>query len=154
MAEKDKAGKKTLPKKAKAVIIGGGVIGCSTAYHLAKKGWKDIVLLERAQLTSGTTWHAAGLIEANGFFSATDLDMAQYTLDLYESLIEETDMATGYKGVGMMTLASTADRVEELRRIAAFNRYIGVEVEELTPQQVKEIWPLADTEDVLAGFLA
>jgi len=97
------------------------VIGCSTAYHLAKKGWKDIVLLERAQLTSGTTWHAAGLIEANGFFSATDLDMAQYTLDLYESLIEETDMATGYKGVGMMTLASTADRVEELRRIAAFN---------------------------------
>jgi 4-methylaminobutanoate oxidase (formaldehyde-forming) len=154
MAEKDKAGKKTLPKKAKAVIIGGGVIGCSTAYHLAKKGWKDIVLLERAQLTSGTTWHAAGLIEANGFFSATDLDMAQYTLDLYESLIEETDMATGYKGVGMMTLASTTDRVEELRRIAAFNRYIGVEVEELTPQQVKEIWPLADTEDVLAGFLA
>ena len=62
MAEKDKTGKKTLPKKAKAVIIGGGVIGCSTAYHLAKKGWKDIVLLERAQLTSGTTWHAAGLI--------------------------------------------------------------------------------------------
>jgi glycine cleavage system aminomethyltransferase T/glycine/D-amino acid oxidase-like deaminating enzyme len=154
MAEKEKAGKKALPKKAKVVVIGGGVIGCSTAYHLAKKGWKDIVLLERAQLTSGTTWHAAGLIEANGFFSATDLDMAQYTLELYEKLKDETDMATGHKGVGMMTLASTTDRVEELRRIAAFNRYIGVDVKELTPQQVKEIWPLAETEDVLAGFLA
>jgi len=154
MSEKESNDKKSLPKKAKVVVIGGGVIGCSIAYHLAKKGWKDIVLLERAQLTSGTTWHAAGLIEANGFFSATDLDMAQYTLELYESLIEETEMATGYKGVGMMTLASTTDRVEELRRIAAFNRYIGVDVEELTPKQVKEIWPLADTEDVLAGFLA
>lgn len=154
MAKKESAGKKSLPKKAKVVIIGGGVIGCSTAYHLAKLGWKDVVLYERAQLTSGTTWHAAGLIEANGFFSATDLNMAQYTLELYEKLEEETGMATGHKGVGMMTLASTPDRVEELRRIAAFNRYIGVEVEELTPQQVKEIWPLAETGDVLAGFLA
>lgn len=153
MAEK-KTTERKLPKKAKVVIIGGGVIGCSTAYHLAKQEWKDIVLLERAQLTSGTTWHAAGLIEANGFFSATDVDMAQYTLELYKKLEVETGLATGHKGVGMMTLASTPDRVEEMRRIAAFNRYLGVEVEELTPQQVKEIWPLAETGDVLAGFLA
>ena len=113
------------------------MIGCSTAYHLAKLGWKDIVLYERAQLTSGTTWHAAGLIEANGFFSATDLDMAKYTLELYSKLEEETGMATGHKGVGMITLASTPDRLEELRRIAAFNRYFGVDVEELTQSRLK-----------------
>jgi heterotetrameric sarcosine oxidase gamma subunit len=154
MTKKETAGKKSLPKKAKVVIIGGGVIGCSTAYHLAKQGWKDIVLYERAQLTSGTTWHAAGLIEANGFFSATDLDMAQYTLELYKKLEEETGMATGHKGVGMMILASTPDRLEELRRITAFNRLFGVEIEELTPKQVKEKWPLAETRDVLAGFYA
>jgi len=154
MTEQKTTDKKNLPKKAKVVIIGGGVIGCSTAYHLAKLGWKDIVLYERAQLTSGTTWHAAGLIEANGFFSATDLDMAQYTLDLFSKLEEETGMATGYKGVGMITLASTPDRLEELRRIAAFNRLFGVDVEELTPQQVKEKWPLAEIGDVLAGFYA
>jgi len=154
MAEKGSAEKNKPPKKAKVAVIGGGVIGCSTAYHLAKLGWEDIVLFERAQLTSGTTWHAAGLIEANGFFGATDLDMAQYTLELYKELGIETEMATGHKGVGMMTLASTTDRLEELRRIAAFNRYWGVEVDELTPEQVKEIWPLAETSDVLAGFYA
>lgn len=154
MTKTKSAGKKSLPKKAKVVIIGGGVIGCSTAYHLAKLGWEDIVLLERAQLTSGTTWHAAGLIEANGFFSATDLDMAQYTLDLYSKLEEETGMATGHKGVGMITLATTPDSLEERRRVAAFNRLFGVDVEELTPQQVKEKWPLAEIGDVLAGFYA
>jgi 4-methylaminobutanoate oxidase (formaldehyde-forming) len=154
MAKKKTTEKKSLPKKAKVVIIGGGVIGCSTAYHLAKRGWKDVVLYERAQLTSGTTWHAAGLIEANGFFSATDLDMAGYTLELYKQLEKETGMATGHKGVGMMILASTPDRLEELRRIATFNRYFGVEIEELTPKQVKDIWPLAVVDDVLAGFYA
>ena len=154
MTEAKPTTKKDLPKKAKVVIIGGGVIGCSTAYHLAKLGWKDIVLYERAQLTSGTTWHAAGLIEANGFFGATDLEMAKYTLELYSKLEEETGMATGHKGVGMITLASTPDRLEEHRRIAAFNRYFGVDVEELTPKQIKEIWPLADFDDVLAGFYA
>jgi len=154
MAEKKPVEKNKLPKQAKVVIIGGGVIGCSIAYHLAKLGWKDLVLLERAQLTSGTTWHAAGLIEANGFFSATKLGMAQYTLELYSKLEEETGMATGHKGVGMITLASTPHRLEESRRIAAFNRLFGVDVEELTPQQVKEMWPLAETDDVLAGFYA
>lgn len=143
-----------LPTSAKVVIIGGGVIGCSTAYHLAKLGWKDIVLYERTQLTAGTTWHAAGLIEAGGFFSATSIEMAKYTLDLYSSLEEETGLATGYKGVGMITLATTPDRLEELRRVSAFNRLYNVPVEELSPEQVKEIWPLADTEDVLAGFFA
>ena len=91
-----------LPERAKVVIIGGGVIGCSTAYHLAKLGWTDVVLLERAQLTSGTTWHAAGLIESGGFFSATMLEMTEHTLELYRELERETGLATGNKNVGMI----------------------------------------------------
>ena len=123
------------PEHAKVVIIGGGVIGCSTAYHLAKLGWKDIVLLERAQLTAGTTWHAAGLIEAGGFFSATMVEMAKYTLELFKTLEAETGLATGNKNVGMINLATTPDRLEELRRVAAFDREFGVEMEELSPKK-------------------
>jgi len=141
-----------LPPQARVVIIGGGVIGCSTAYHLAKLGWKDIVLLERAQLTAGTTWHAAGLIEAGGFMDATSIEMADYTLKLYSSLEAETGLATGYKDVGMITLASTPERLEEMRRISAKNRFHNVEVEEISPKKIKEIWPLAYTDDLLAGF--
>jgi len=141
-----------LPTQARVVIIGGGIIGCSTAYHLAKLGWKDIVLLERAQLTAGTTWHAAGLIEAGGFFDATSVEMTRYTLELYSQLEKETGQSTGYKKVGMITLASTPDRLEELRRISTFDREFGVPMEELSPKQVKEIWPLAYTDDILAGF--
>ena len=122
-----------MPTHARVVIIGGGIIGCSTAYHLSKLGWKDIVLLERAQLTAGTTWHAAGLIEAGGFFDATSVEMTRYTLELYSALEKETGQSTGYKNVGMITLASTPDRLEELRRIAAFDREFGVPMEELIP---------------------
>jgi glycine cleavage system aminomethyltransferase T/glycine/D-amino acid oxidase-like deaminating enzyme len=156
MADQDKVEKptRTIPTHAKVVIIGGGVIGCSTAYHLAKLGWKDIVLLERAQLTAGTTWHAAGLIESGGFFSATSVEMTKYTLDLYKALEAETGLATGNKNVGMLTLACTPDRLEELRRVAAFDRKFGVQMEEISPEKVKELWPLANTEDVLAGFYA
>ena len=142
-----------LPSHAKVVIIGGGVIGCSTAYHLAKLGWKEVVLLERAQLTAGTTWHAAGLVEAGGFFSATTVWMAKYTLELYSSLEGETGLSTGYKGVGTLTLATSPARVEELRRVAAFDRQFGVPMEEISPEKVKELWPLAYTDDILAGFL-
>jgi len=146
--------KKKLPQHAKVVIIGGGIIGCSTAYHLAKLGWEDIVLLERAQLTAGTTWHAAGLIESAGFFSATMLEMTEYSLDLYRQLEAETGLATGNKNVGMVNIACTPDRLEELRRISAFNRLFGIEIKEIGPEEVKELWPLAYTDDVLAGFLA
>lgn len=141
-----------LPEEARVVIIGGGVIGCSTAYHLAKLSWKDIVLLERAQLTAGTTWHAAGLIEAGGFFDATSVEMTRYTLELYSQLEKETGQSTGYKDCGMITLASTPDRLEEFRRISAFGREFGVPFEELSPAQVKELWPLAVTDDIQAGF--
>ncbi|MFC2063529.1 FAD-dependent oxidoreductase [Chloroflexota bacterium] len=141
-----------IPAQARVVVIGGGIVGCSTAYHLSKLGWKDIVLLERAQLTAGTTWHAAGLIEAGGFFDATSVEMTRYSLELYSSLEKETGQATGYKNVGMITLASTQDRLEELRRVAAFDREFGVPMEELSPKRVKELWPLANTDDILAGF--
>ena len=141
-----------LPTEARVVIIGGGIIGCSTAYHFAKLGWKDIVLLERAQLTAGTTWHAAGLIEAGGFFDATSVEMARYTLELYSQLEKETGQSTGYKDVGMITLATTPERLEEFRRISAFGREHGAPFEELSPEKVKDFWPLAFTDDILAGF--
>jgi heterotetrameric sarcosine oxidase gamma subunit len=143
-----------LPTHARVVIIGGGVIGCSTAYHLAKLGWKDVILLERKQLTAGTTWHAAGLVEAGGFFDATSVGMAKYTLDLYGSLEKETSLATGYKSVGMINIVTSASRLEEQRRVAAFDRLHGVAVEEISPQQVKQLWPLAYTDDILAGFFS
>jgi 4-methylaminobutanoate oxidase (formaldehyde-forming) len=154
MADTKPSGKSSnkLPEHAKVVIIGGGVIGCSTAYHLAKLGWKDIVLLERAQLTAGTTWHAAGLIEAGGFFSATSVEMTKYTLELYKSLEAETGLATGNKNVGMISLVTTPDRLEEMRRMSAFERELGVAFNEITPKKIKEFWPLAYTEDLLAGF--
>jgi glycine cleavage system aminomethyltransferase T/glycine/D-amino acid oxidase-like deaminating enzyme len=143
---------KFFPTQAQVVIIGGGVIGCSVAYHLAKLGWTDVVLLERTQLTAGTTWHAAGLIEASGFFGATQVEMTKYTLELYRSLEAETGQATGNKNVGMISIATSPDRLEELRRIAAFDREFGVEVKELSAEEIKEIWPLAYTDDILAGF--
>ncbi len=141
-----------LPSHAKVVIIGGGVIGCSTAYHLAKLGWKDIVLLERAQLTSGTTWHAAGLVESGGFFDETSLEMTEYTIELYNSLEKETGLSTGYKDLGTITIASTGSRLEELRRIAAFDRKFGVLIKEISPERVKEFWPLSNTDDILGAF--
>jgi 4-methylaminobutanoate oxidase (formaldehyde-forming) len=156
MTEKQALKKSTgkLPAHAKVVIIGGGVIGCSTAYHLTKHGWKDVVLLERAQLTAGTTWHAAGLVEAGGFFSATLVEITQYTLELFSALQSETDLATGFNSVGMLNIASSPSRLEEYRRIAAFERYCGVPMEEISPQKVKDLWPLAYTDDILAGFLS
>jgi glycine/D-amino acid oxidase-like deaminating enzyme len=108
------AKKAELPKKAKAVVIGGGVIGCSIAYHLTKIGWTDVVLLERQQLTSGTTWHAAGLIgQLRQSMNMTNL--ARYTTDLYSQLESETGQATGYRQCGSYSLATHAGRLEELK---------------------------------------
>ena len=154
MAGEINLGQVELPSRAHVVIIGGGVIGCSTAYHLAKMGWKDILLVEQNQLTAGTTWHAAGLIEAGGFFDNTTIGMAQYTIELYSRLEEETGQATGYNPVGMLEIACTESRLEGLRRISAFCRNSGVEVEEISPSEVQRLWPLMDASDVLAGFLS
>lgn len=141
-----------LPPRARVVVIGGGVIGCSVAYHLAHMGWRDVLLLERDRLTSGTTWHAAGLIVTFGSLSETSTAMRRYTRDLYRRLEAETGQATGFKPVGFIELAADADRLEEYRRVAAFNRYCGVDVHELSAAEVKELFPLARTDDVLAGF--
>src|SRR5690349_253332 len=143
---------KVLPKHARVVVIGGGIIGCSVAYHLAHMGWKDVVLLERDRLTSGTTWHAAGLIVTFGSLSETSTEMRKYTRDLYSKLESETGLSTGFKPVGFIECASDADRLIEYRRVAAFNRHCGVDVHEISPGQIKELFPIARVDDLHAGF--
>ena len=141
-----------LPGRARVVVIGGGVIGCSVAYHLAHMGCQDVLLLERDRLTSGTTWHAAGLMVTFGSMSETSTEMRKYTRDLYARLEAETGQATGFKPVGFIEVASEPDRLEEYRRVSAFNRYCGVDVHEISPSQVRDMFPLARTDDILAGF--
>jgi len=142
---------KPFPTQAQVVVIGGGVIGCSVAYHLTKLGWTDVVLLERTQLTAGTTWHAAGLI-VSGFSSETDTYMAKYTRDLYERLEEETGQATGFSADGYMQIASNPERLNSLRRRADHCRAHGVSIEEISPAEIKRMWPLFNTDDIIAGF--
>ena len=140
----------SLPSKARAVIIGGGVIGCSVAYHLTKLGWKDVVLLERKQLTSGTTWHAAGLI-GQLRASANMTKLAKYSADLYRGLEAETGVATGTRTVGSVSVALTNERREELFRSAAMARAFGVPAEEMSPAEVKEKYAHLNIDGVKAG---
>jgi glycine cleavage system aminomethyltransferase T/glycine/D-amino acid oxidase-like deaminating enzyme len=140
----------TLPTKARAVIIGGGVVGCSVAYHLTKLGWTDVVLLERKQLTSGTTWHAAGLI-GQLRASANMTRLAKYSADLYRGLEAETGVATGMKTVGSISVALTDERKEELFRNAAMARAFGVPVDEMSPAEVKAKYPHISLDGVKAG---
>lgn len=139
-----------LPKHARVVIIGGGVIGCSVAYHLTKLGWQDVVLLERKQLTSGTTWHAAGLI---GQLRATAnmTRLANYSQQLYGGLEAETGIATGFRRVGSITVALTDERREELFRSAGMARAFGVEIEEISPSEVKNRYHHLNIDGVTAG---
>ena len=139
-----------LPSHARVVIIGGGVIGCSVAYHLAKLGWKDVVLLERKQLTSGTTWHAAGLI-AQLRASSNMTKLAKYTQELYGALEAETGVSTGFKRVGSITVALTDERKEEIFRSAAMARAFGVDIDEITPTEIGEKYPHLNLENVKAG---
>ncbi|HKL55385.1 MAG TPA: FAD-dependent oxidoreductase [Roseovarius sp.] len=136
-----------LPQQARAVIIGGGVVGCSVAYHLTRLGWRDVVLLERKQLTSGTTWHAAGLI-AQLRATANMTKLAKYSQELYGSLEEETGVATGFRRVGSITVALTDERREEILRQAAMARAFGVDVEEISPSEVKTRYPHLNTDGV------
>ena len=137
----------SLPNKARVVIIGGGVIGCSVAYHLAKLGWTDIVLLERKQLTCGTTWHAAGLI-AQLRATANMTRLAKYSQELYGDLEAETGVATGFRRCGSITVALTEERKEEIYRQASMARAFGVEIEEIGADEVKSRYPHLNVEDV------
>jgi glycine cleavage system T protein len=140
-----------LPKKARVVIVGGGVIGCSIAYHLTKIGWDDVVLLERKQLTSGTTWHAAGLVgQLRPSINMTKL--AKYTGELYRGLEAETGQATGYRQCGSISMATNAERFEELKRSASMAKVFDLPVHVVTPQEIKELAHIVNVDDVVGGI--
>ena len=142
--------KKALPNNTKVVVIGGGVAGCSVAYHLAKFGWKDTVLLERDQLTSGTTWHAAGLVGQLGA-TATITKLRKYSLNLYKELEKKTELSTGLKQNGAITVASSKERLQELLRQATSAQLFGVNVEVLDKQQIKKLYPVINDDNILGG---
>ena len=144
-------GEHKLPTQARVVIIGGGIIGCSIAYHLTRLGWRDVLLLERRQLTCGTTWHAAGLLTTLRD-TVTQTKLAKYTQDLYRRLEAETGQATGVISCGSIQLAITSDKAEEMRRGLNIARCFGVEGHEIAPSEVKSMWPLADVSDLAAAF--
>src|SRR6266699_2407923 len=132
---------RSLPDETKVVIVGGGVIGCSIAYHLTKLGWKDVLLLEQNQLAGGTTWHAAGLV---GRLRTTNsmTRINKYSVELYASLEKETGHPTGWKQVGSLVLAKSRDRMTQLQRTAAIAELLGVETHLLGPAETKQNWPL------------
>ncbi len=143
--------KKELPKSCKVIVIGGGVAGCSTAYHLAKFGWKDTLLLERDQLTSGTTWHAAGLVSQLGP-SAAITKIRKYSLELYKKLEKELDFSSGLKLNGALSIATTKGRWEELKRQATTAQLFDVNVEVLNIEQIKKIYPIINDQNILGGI--
>ena len=141
---------KALPSHAEIVIVGGGVVGASIAYHLTQLGKRDVVLLERKRLTSGTTWHAAGLV---GQLRATAnlTKLAQYTTNLYASLEAETGQATGFMQRGSISVATSTERLEELKRGASMAKTFGLEVHEVGPAEIQKKWPLLNVDDVEGG---
>src|SRR6185295_19730718 len=142
-----------LPTHARAVIIGGGIIGCSTAFHLAKNGWTDTVLLERAKLTSGSTFHAAGLV-GQLRTSANITQLLKYSVELYDKLEAETGQATGWKMNGGLRLACNAERLVEIKRQATTAHSFGLEMHLLSAKEAQDLWPVMDVSDVVgAAFL-
>jgi glycine cleavage system aminomethyltransferase T/glycine/D-amino acid oxidase-like deaminating enzyme len=141
-----------LPKHTRVVIVGGGVIGASIAYHLTRLGWSDVVLLERDQLTSGTTWHAAGLITSAGMSTETLLWSVKYSRELYQRLEAETGLSTGFMPIGHIGLATNATRRSVQRREQNFARLHGVEKHELSPAEVKALFPLVEQEGLVSGM--
>ena len=139
------------PGHAQVVIIGGGIVGCSVAYHLTKIGWTDVLLLERKELASGTTWAAAGLLtQLRQNQEMTNL--AKYTVDLYQGLEAETGMATGFRRNGAVPVCRTEDRRKELLRAAAMARAFGIEMNEISPKEAGELVPGMSTDDLVAAF--
>eukprot|EP01080_Neovahlkampfia_damariscottae_P006234 gene6234-10240_t len=142
-----------IPKNSRVIVVGGGIIGTSVAYHLGKMGWgNETIVLEQDKLTSGTTWHAAGLIETFGSLSETSTEFRKYSRDLYASLEKETGLSTGWNQCGFIELATNKDNLEQWRRVSAFNRKHGVDVQEISPKEVQNLFPLAKVDDIIAGF--
>ena len=141
---------KIYPSSTKVVVIGGGVIGCSVAYHLTKYGWKDVVLLERDQLTSGTTWHAAGLVSQLGP-SAAVTKIRKYTLDLYKNLEKEVDHSAGLRLNGALSIAQTDSRWQELKRQATTAQLYDVNLSILNKDEIKKKYQMMSTEDLKGG---
>ncbi len=139
------------PTKARVVVIGGGVVGCSALYHLAKKGWTDCVLLEKNELTAGSTWHAAGNVPTFSTSWAI-MNMQRYSTELYSGLAEEVDYPMNYHQSGSIRLAHTKERMQEFERTLSMGRYQGIEMEMWTPEEAKERYPFLETHD-LAGVL-
>ena len=140
-----------MKSKAKVAVIGGGVVGVSTLYHLAKKGWNDVVLVERKELTSGSTWHAAGLLPLfNMSYSVGQLH--KYAVNFYKTLEKETGQSVGFSVVSNIRLATTQDRMDEYHQYAGVAQTIGVDVKFLTPEQVKEIWPLCNIDGIVGAI--
>jgi len=139
-----------LPSQARVVIIGGGIVGCSVAYHLTKLGWKDVVLLERKKLTSGTTWHAAGIV-VDSLANANLTRLAKHSVKLYRSLEAETGQATGFVQPGSVSVATTRERWEEMLRRVALQRTLDVVADVITPAEAKQKWPLLNVDDVIGA---
>jgi len=136
---------------ARAVVIGGGVVGVSTLYHLARKGWSDSVLVERKELTSGSTWHAAGLLPLfNLSYSVGQIH--KYSVALYQTLEKETGLDVGFRQVSNIRLARTRDRMDEYHYYAGVAATIGVKVKFLTPQEVRKIWPLCNVDGIIGAI--
>jgi len=144
------SGSSSLPRQARVVIVGGGIVGCSVAYHLTRLGWRDVLVLERNTLTSGTTWHAAGLVgQLRSTYNLTQL--AKYSADLFRTLAEETGQETGFRQTGSIALATTEGRMEELKRGASMARTCGLEVEVIGVEDAARRWPLLDTHGVIGA---
>ncbi len=142
---------KELPEHASVIVVGGGIVGASIAYHLTKRGISDVLVLERHQLTGGTTWHAAGLV-AQLRSTENQTKLARYSHGLYQTLKDETEQDTGFRAPGAISVASTAHRWEELRRTAGMARYLGIEASEISVEEVSERFPLVETSDLLGGI--
>jgi sarcosine dehydrogenase len=140
----------TLPTHAQIVVIGGGIIGCSTAYHLARDHKADVVLLEQGQLTSGSTWHAAGLV-GQLRASASITRVLKYSVELYKGLAAETGLETGWKMTGCLRLATNPDRWTEFRRLATTAKSFGMDMHLISPAEVKKMWPLMDVDDLVGA---
>ena len=140
-----------LPERSQIVVIGGGILGCSTAYHLVRRGWKDVVVLEKAQLTSGTSWHAAGSVgQLRSSIGITQ--MIGYSTQLYGRLEAETGQATGWVQCGSIRLACTPERKDELERSVMIGRSIGLDIRMISPDEVKAMIPVVSLEGVLGAI--